>query len=301
MSENNPLQSYFRKPKLSIVLPSHGQWYPENSLQLNAEGKLDIYAMTASDDIKMRTGDPTFSGKTICEVVKSCCPGILEPDHIPNVDIDSILLAIRIASFGNIIEFTLAVPNTTLTRKVTMDGIQLLKAFNHSPTLWDDSVTIIDEDGQSLALTLLPLPMYEIFAMTKKMFQNQQQLNKVIQNDTISDEEVFRKNLSDITQNAIEITCNSIKSIKIVTNTNEVIADLVKENPQDLIQIVNVIKGMDVEYFNAIKTHLDEQRSKFVYRSHQQNSTPKEIAAGAPENWETELTFLGSDFLPENK
>ena len=36
----NPLEKYFRQPKLYVTLPSHGNWYPEGGIELNPTGEL---------------------------------------------------------------------------------------------------------------------------------------------------------------------------------------------------------------------------------------------------------------------
>ena len=93
-----------------MTLPSRGQWYPKNGLSYDSSGKVPVFAMNASDDIKFRTGDATMSGKNIYEVIQSCIPNITEPENIPHIDIDSILLAIRVASYGAEFEFSVSVP-----------------------------------------------------------------------------------------------------------------------------------------------------------------------------------------------
>src|SRR5271166_1934868 len=74
----NPLTSFFRKSKLPLLLPSRGQWYPKNSLNYDISGQLPVFAMNATDDIKLRTGDATMSGKNIYEVIQSCIPSITQ-------------------------------------------------------------------------------------------------------------------------------------------------------------------------------------------------------------------------------
>jgi len=69
---------------------------------------------------------------------------------------------------------------------------------------------------------------------------------------------------------------------------------------KDSVQINKIIREMDIEYFNAIRDHLEAQRKKYTFLTPNQISTQKEISAGAPTEWTSEITFMGSSFLPEN-
>ena len=44
----NPLQKYFRQPKIYLSLPSKGHWYPEGAIEMTENGELPVYAMTVS-------------------------------------------------------------------------------------------------------------------------------------------------------------------------------------------------------------------------------------------------------------
>lgn len=101
---NNPLQRYFRQPGIYITLPSGGKNYPAGSLDIPPNGELPVYPMTAMDEITYRTADALFNGSAVMNVIKSCVPGILNPWEMSTNDIDSVLVAIRIASYGHELE-----------------------------------------------------------------------------------------------------------------------------------------------------------------------------------------------------
>ena len=105
MSENNPLQKYFRRPELFISLPSKGRWWNNESLILPPNNELAIFPMSGSDDLAMRNADGLMNGSTTVEVIQSCCPSIKNAWLAPMIDLDYLLIAVRIASYGSKMEF----------------------------------------------------------------------------------------------------------------------------------------------------------------------------------------------------
>ena len=303
-SENpNPLATFFRKSKLNLTLPSHGKWYPSGSIIFDTTGSLPVYAMNANDDIKMRTGDATMSGKNVYEVVQSCVPNIIKPELIPHIDIDAILLAIRVASYGPKFDFIVQVPKTTLTRAIQVDANKLLSDVSTRKNMWDEEITITDEiTGQSLYLVVHPVPMKNLFATSKNIYMLRKSLSKNLdQDENIKDESSFSTNMNSLAINAIDLLCSSIKVLQVNDPSGQIILALDSSSPQDEIQIKQTIHQLDIEYFNSLREHIDNQRQKYAFFSDEQISTPEEIKAGAPEKWIAELTFMGSDFLPETK
>jgi hypothetical protein len=96
----NPLFAHFRQPAIYFKLPSHGHFW-ESGLDLPANGEIPVYPMTARDEITLRTPDALLNGQGVVDVIQSCCPNITDAWQMPSIDVDSTLIAIRIASYGN--------------------------------------------------------------------------------------------------------------------------------------------------------------------------------------------------------
>ena len=96
----NPLKKYFRQPKIYLRLPSKGNFYPKGVLDFPESGEIPVYAMTARDELIIKTPDALINGESTVEVIKSCIPNIKDPWKMPNIDTDAILIAIRIAKIG---------------------------------------------------------------------------------------------------------------------------------------------------------------------------------------------------------
>lgn len=70
----NPLQKYFRQPKIYLSLPSNGKYYPAGSLEISETGEYPVFPMTARDEIMIKTPDALLNGEATVAVIKSCIP-----------------------------------------------------------------------------------------------------------------------------------------------------------------------------------------------------------------------------------
>ena len=128
--QNNPLRKYFRQPAIYIKLPSDGNFYEPGSIDMPPNRELPVFPMTAMDEITYRTADALFNGSAITNVIQSCVPNIINAWKLPSIDLDTILIGIRIASFGHEMEFESACPHCEhensfgLDLRVVMDNIR---------------------------------------------------------------------------------------------------------------------------------------------------------------------------------
>jgi len=97
---SNPLAKHFRQPAIHMELPSAGRWWRPGSLSVPPTNQLPIFPMTARDEILIRTPDALMNGSTVVELLQNCVPSIKDAWATPNVDIDALLIGIRIASYG---------------------------------------------------------------------------------------------------------------------------------------------------------------------------------------------------------
>jgi hypothetical protein len=96
----NPLRAHFRQPGIYLQLPSRGQFWG-TGLDMPDVGELPVYPMTAKDEILLKTPDALLNGQGVVDVIQSCCPNIVDAWQMPGVDVDPVLIAIRIASYGS--------------------------------------------------------------------------------------------------------------------------------------------------------------------------------------------------------
>lgn len=103
VSTVNPLAQYYRRPGTYIELPSQGKFY-KNAPTLSDTGELAVYPMTAKDELALKNPDSLLNGEALKQVIASVCPDIKNVNEIPAPDIDAILVAMRMASYGDDME-----------------------------------------------------------------------------------------------------------------------------------------------------------------------------------------------------
>ncbi len=109
--KSNPLAGYFRRPAIYLRLPSQGRFWPDDAIDYPPNGEIEVYPMTTKDEIILRTPDALLNGAGMITVMQSCCPNIKDGWKTPSVDVDAILIAIRIASYGEELDFETSCPH----------------------------------------------------------------------------------------------------------------------------------------------------------------------------------------------
>jgi hypothetical protein len=242
----NPLRQYFRQPSIYIKLPSQGQNYPAGTLNMPANGELPVYPMTAIDEITYRTPDALFNGQATVNVIQSCLPNIKDAWAVPSIDLDTILIAIRIASYGHDMDFATSCPACNDTAERTIDLRTMLDALR-SP---DYASHITHGD---LEIYFRPLSYKNLNDNSQLQFE-QQKLLQVIPDSAVSDADKMTaltrafKQLTEITVRSLSISITMIKTPQA----------LVSEQPF----IEEFLKNCDRELFNQIRDHVLQLREQ---------------------------------------
>lgn len=202
MSETNPLKQFFRRPSVYLKLPSGGVGYPEGSINLPENGEIPIYPMTAIDEITSRTPDSLFNGVAVVELIKSCVPDIKDPWSVSNVDLDPLLVAIRSATHGNMMEIETACPSCNEVSKFDVNLSAVLASFKPA----DYSVPL--ELGE-LKIKFKPMPYKVINEFSIAQFGLQKSMADIM---NIEDEGKRDEASSDILMNILSITIDVIAS-----------------------------------------------------------------------------------------
>ena len=97
----NPLLERLRIPGETFRLPSQGVFYKNGELDDNiTKGEVEVYPMTALDEVILSTPDKLLSGKAIEEVFARCIPQIHKPRELLTLDVDFLMVCLRMVSFG---------------------------------------------------------------------------------------------------------------------------------------------------------------------------------------------------------
>jgi len=103
----NPLAQYYRKPGTYIALPSGGRFYKDTP-KMSDTNELAVFPMTAKDELILKNPDALLNGEALKQVIASVCPDIKNVNEIPAPDIDTILVAMRMASYGDDMELDIS-------------------------------------------------------------------------------------------------------------------------------------------------------------------------------------------------
>ena len=277
----NPLQKYFRQPKIYLSLPSNGKYYPAGSLEISENGEYPVFPMTARDEIMIKTPDALLNGQATASVITSCIPAIKDPFNMPSMDLDACLIAIRIATYGEMMEVSIKVPVTGEDKDFDLDLRIMLDQFSNV-----DYNSAIELDG--MIVNLRPLTYGEFTETSRKTF-DEQRIFKVI-NDTDMAE---GDKLATFTESFKKLTDLTILTLEKSIASIEVGDDVVTDQAHIKEFIANTDKGL----FESVTNHIEEQRTKFEVKPLVVDATPEEIEAGVPETYEVPVTFDQSSFF----
>lgn len=174
----NPLQQYFRQPKIFISLPSHGVYNKPGFIDGDIE-HIPVFGMTGMDEILVKTPDALLSGESTVKVVASCCPAIRNPWDLTVIDLDVVLTAIRIATYGNKITVGNICSTCGTDTDYDFDLAKFIDYYSHCK--YNNKVIAGD-----LTITLKPVTYKQSSEFSLRNFQLQQQLKQI---DAITDDE----------------------------------------------------------------------------------------------------------------
>lgn len=245
----NPLQKYYRQPKIYLSLPSQGNFYPPGTIDGDPVN-LPVFGMSAMDEILFKTPDALFNGEATVNVIRSCIPGIKQPWLMPQIDVDACLVAIRIATYGQTLETSFTCSNCEEDNKFDLDLSRTLEYFLG-----------IEYDTQVIAgplmITLRPLTYKEVTEINVQTFTLRKQLYQAAGSES---EEERNRQLNEIYQKIAEMTSLGYKKAIAKIETDE-------DQVTDRSMIEDWIKHSDKEFFDAIKERLEQLAETWTIQS----------------------------------
>jgi T4 bacteriophage base plate protein len=176
----NPLSKFFRQPAIYIKLPSGGKYWDKDALEMPITGEIPVYPMTARDEITLRTPDALMNGTSVVEVVQSCCPSIKNAWRMPGIDVDTVLIAIRIASYGHEMDVDTNCPHCKHENNHALD---LRVILSQAPAI--DFTKKIDLEG--LKIKLKPQEFFGINRQNAINFEEQRIMTS-LRNDALEND-----------------------------------------------------------------------------------------------------------------
>ena len=283
MTENtNPLNKYFRQAAIHIALPSSGN-YPPHVVTPSTTGEFPVMPMTAKDEIKFKTPDALMNGQGVVDVIQSCMPNIKDAWQIKSHDIDTILIAIRIATYGETMDLQFNVPkiNEQVTHTVNLPAtLEQIKQ--------DKIVSEIKlKDG--LIFETRPLTYRDMTQTSLQTFQ-QQKMYSTVQSSNMTDEEKVQKfdeSFKALTELNSKVLLKNISKITTPEGTEV----------SDPVQINEFIENANATLINELQDELAVIRTQGSVKPLRLKATEAQIKKGAPASYEVPVTFDTANFF----
>ena len=284
MTENtNPLGKYYRQPQIYIRLPSQGKYYGPDVFTPTETGEIPVLPMTAKDELSFKTPDSMMSGQSTVDVIQSCVPNFKNAWKMVNFDTDAVLLAIRIATYGETMDVNYKVPVTNEEMSHTVNLPALLEDLGR--------INIVDEatTKTGFKVKLAPLDYQSLSQIQTAQFE-QQKIYSTVTNSAMSEQDK---------------SAQFVKSFKLLNNINfSMLVDSITSitTPEgntvvDKAQIRDFCDNCDAKVINEIQDELGNIRSQAQIKPIKLQSTEDQIKKGAPTSYEVPVTFDSSNFF----
>lgn len=246
-SQESPLKKYRRQPKLFIDLPSRGKYSSSGTVFNDVYTQMAVFSMTAADEILFKTPDALINGEATAKNISSCIPGIVDPWRIPTIDLDTILIAIRMATYGNNMRVNATCPHCKENNSYDID---LQKLLDYYSTLDYPDTIVIGE----FVFKLKPLNYRQLTESKKTGVQLSRAINQ--QAPSIEDEEARNIFIDDL------VTKIAGEGVKIIFQTIDSV-EVDGEIETDKNEIMEFLHNQDVSIFRAIRAHLEHNSKKW--------------------------------------
>ena len=250
----NPLAGFFRQPKIFISLPSRGRFYPEGALDKTENGEYPVYAMTAKDELLFKTPDALLNGSATVEVIKSCVPAIKDPWKMPSIDLDAVLIAIRLATYGPEMDVTTTCPSCREDDEKAADLRLLLD--NLRDLQFEEKIEI----GTDMVVFIKPMAYSEISKASIKTME-QQRVFSIINDESIPEEDklkMFQASFVKLTDITIDVVADCVSKVEtsqgstdnpafikeFLQNTDRKVFDAINERVKSM-QVKSKMKALD--------------------------------------------------------
>lgn len=274
MTQTNPLSKHYRQPALYIKLPSGGQYWAENALEIPVSGEIPVYPMTTKDEIALKTPDALMNGEGMVSVIQSCCPNIKDAWKMPAIDVDYVMIAIRIASYGPEMKFDAVCPKCEETNSYGQDLRAVLDGVstpNYAPVMIGD-----------LAFEFKPQEYFQLNAKNQMDFEEQRLLRTLEDNsvDEITKAQLLKENLNKMLEYGLRsLTFNTAS---ITTPEGEKVADME--------MILDFYRNADAKLIKAVREAIEKVQEPVQLR-------PFQLQCKCGNSFETKFEFDANNFF----
>jgi len=235
--------------------------------------------MTGRDETMLQNPDALLNGEAITSTIKSCVPGIKDPKDLPITDIDTLLIAIKIASNGEEHEISAKCPKCKTDSRGTINLRNILPTAklleSEYPIKLDTGVTVYIKPYTYAMQTEVALAAFDETKTLQTLAKE-----KEINSESMS---IYNKSFRRMAEISVSMLARSI--IKAVTPEGDEVTD-----PNEIFAFV---QNIDSAAAKSIDDVLSKINSIDIDKRIQMNCE-KESCKNV---WETEVEYNASDFF----
>jgi hypothetical protein len=279
---HNPLTNFMRQPKIYIQLPSGGEYWAPNSIDMPENKELPVFSMTAKDELMFKTPDALLNGQAMVDVIQSCIPNIKNAWNCPTLDLDTILIAMRLATYGEKMPFSHTIPVINEEVEYEIDLRMLLDQQQNNT--WIEQIVVTPD----LILFVKPLTYKHLTQTNIKSFETSR-IMSMVNDDKISDDkklEMFNESFSNLTKVTVDLMAESV--YKIIAGGEEV---------TDKKFIFEFVSNSDKDIFDTVQKHLKTLKDHNDLKPMEFSTSAEHQEAGAPKTYTMPISFNNSDFF----
>lgn len=271
---SNPLATYFRSPGVHVKLPTNGAFLPVGSVDFTMKGEVPVYPMRGADELLLKSPDALMNGYAIEKLLESCVPAIKHPRMISSPDLDVLLMAIRAATYGEVIELSPVCPSCEAVNEVRRNLSYLMSTMTFIEP--ENPVRLTDE----VIVYLQPYTMQNASTLGMATFEETRLVQAMEAATSAERSDQLNRSMLRLANMTTSIMADSI--IKVVIPNEEVV---------DRDMILQFIQNVGKEWTDRIQSKLDEINKKGI-----QKEFPITCAACGHE-WNSQIEFDPTTFF----
>lgn len=242
----NPLQQFFRQPKIFVNLPSQGIYNKPGTLQGDLTA-MPVYGMSGMDEIIIKTPDALMTGKTSVAILESCCPAVKNAWELSTIDTPILFAAVRIATYGNTISIGNVCPKCENIHDFDLDLTRVVEHYNSCK--YENKLVL-----KEIVIKTQPLTYKQRTDFNIRNFQLQQKLSQIEKIENIEEQqphliELFEE-LATVQKELYSASIESVEAGSVVVTERSFIDEW--------------MNNCDGEIFDAIKKHIETNQEKIA-------------------------------------
>jgi hypothetical protein len=279
-NNSNPLAKYFRAATTSTRIPSMGNFQAPGNIGFTATGEVAVMAMRAADEMIMKSPDALMSGLAVETLLRSCVPEIKDVHQLPTPDVDTLLLAIRCATYGSIMKVETECPKCQAINEYDFDITFMLDTV--TPLEKEYSIRITDD----IVIYVKPFTFRSTTQISTAIFQETRKMQLIDQTPDVSDEERQRQ------MNASFSRLHSINIQMIAESVEKIVV------PEGVITNRDHISEYIFNIDKNISSKIEEKIKQINNSGLNKNHTV--TCASCTHEWETIVEFDPASFFEQN-